>query len=79
MICEQAGTENYGIITKNDAHIPGKQVYKPVLIGGDLYDTTPTECSPARDKAAPDASSGHGPTETRGGRLLPSPVYKLLF
>ena len=22
------------------------------------------------DKAAPDASSGHGPTETRGGRLL---------
>ena len=43
MICEQAGTENYGIITKGDAHIPGKQVYKPVLILGDLYDTTPNE------------------------------------
>ena len=27
-------------------------------------------CSPARDKAAPGASSGHDPTETRGGRLL---------
>ena len=39
-----AGTGNYGIITKGDAHIPGKQVYKPVLILG--TSTTRPQMSP---------------------------------
>ena len=34
-----AGTENYGIITKEDATIPDKQIYKPILVGGDFTDT----------------------------------------
>ena len=34
-----AGTGNYGIITKGDATIPDKNIYKPILVGGDFDDT----------------------------------------
>ena len=42
--------KNYGIITKNDARTPGKQIYKAVLIGGDTYDTTPDDAGDVASK-----------------------------